>query len=76
MTTKLSGRDFELFSKGAKIQIVAEASDGNTAYKLAIKSRPDMVILDIRMPEGDGLSCLCADKKRSPRYAGPHVQLV
>lgn len=40
------------------IRIVAEASSGVAAYKLAKKHRPNLVLLDVRMPEGDGLTCL------------------
>lgn len=40
------------------IHIVAEADSGNSAMKLALKHRPDLVLLDVRMPDGDGLSCL------------------
>src|SRR3954454_8349543 len=40
------------------IRIVAEASDGVTAFKLTKKHRPNLVLLDVRMPEGDGLTCL------------------
>ena len=40
------------------IRIVAEASGGVAAYKLAKKHRPNLVLLDVRMPEGDGLTCL------------------
>jgi DNA-binding NarL/FixJ family response regulator len=53
------------FFEGSEIKVV-EASNGNAAYKLAIKSRPDMAILDIRMPDGDGLSCLARLKSDRP----------
>jgi DNA-binding NarL/FixJ family response regulator len=48
------------------IQIVAEADSGNSALKLAIKHRPDLVLLDVRMPDGDGLSCLARLKVDLP----------
>jgi AmiR/NasT family two-component response regulator len=37
-------------------QVVGEAGDGETAVKLAISLRPDLVILDVKMPILDGLS--------------------
>ncbi len=43
---------------GTDIKIVAEASTGAQALKLALKHEPDVVLLDIRMPEGDGLNTL------------------
>lgn len=40
------------------ITVVAEACDGADALRLARKHRPDIVLLDVRMPEVDGMSCL------------------
>lgn len=48
---------------GSDIEIVAEAATGNEAVKQAQKEKPDVILLDIRMPDGDGLSTL--DKLRS-----------
>lgn len=42
----------------SEIKIVAEASNGAEAVKMAIKHKPDVVLLDIRMPESDGLEAL------------------
>lgn len=36
-------------------KVVEEASDGRTAVELARRSKPDLAILDIKMPEMDGL---------------------
>ena len=43
---------------GSDIKIVAEASTGEQAVRLALKHEPDVALLDIRMPEGDGLNAL------------------
>ena len=43
---------------GTDIEIVAEAANGKDAIKQAEKFHPDIVLLDIRMPDGDGLSTL------------------
>lgn len=43
---------------GSDIKIVAEAHNGNEAIKLAVKHKPDVVLMDIRMPDCDGLDAL------------------
>ena len=43
---------------GTDIKIVGEATTGEAALRLALKHNPDVVLLDIRMPEGDGLTAL------------------
>ena len=37
------------------IEVVAEASGGTQAIELASEAHPDVVIMDITMPEMDGL---------------------
>ena len=43
---------------GTGIQIVAEAASGAETIKQAQKVKPDVILLDVRMPDGDGLSTL------------------
>jgi DNA-binding NarL/FixJ family response regulator len=43
---------------GTEIKIVAEAPSGEAAVKLTLKHSPDVVLMDIRMPDGDGLTAL------------------
>ena len=40
---------------GTGIEVVGEASDGQEAYKLAGRLRPDVVLLDISMPRLNGI---------------------
>ncbi|WP_109002872.1 response regulator [Streptomyces rishiriensis] len=40
------------------IAVVAEAADGREACEAALRHRPDVVLLDVRMPGVDGLSAL------------------
>jgi len=37
------------------IEVVAEASDGETAVRQAVALRPDVIVMDIRMPGLDGI---------------------
>jgi DNA-binding NarL/FixJ family response regulator len=43
---------------GSDIEIVAEAANGEETLKQAEKHKPDVVLLDIRMPDVDGLATL------------------
>ena len=44
---------------GTDVEIVAEASSGEAAVSLAMKHKPDVILLDIRMaPGNDGLKAL------------------
>jgi DNA-binding NarL/FixJ family response regulator len=50
LTALLQGRD--------DLEVVAEAADGREAYEAAVQHRPDVVLLDVRMPGVDGISAL------------------
>ncbi len=52
--------------EGTDIRIVAEATGGDAALKLAKKHKPDLVLLDVRMPAGNGLDCLARIKLDLP----------
>lgn len=43
---------------GTEVTIVGQASSGEDAIKLAVEKKPDVVLLDIRMSEIDGLTAL------------------
>ncbi|WP_018503481.1 response regulator [Parafrankia discariae] len=45
-----------LVEAAADITVVAEAADGAEAVRLARETRPDVILMDIRMPGVDGLS--------------------
>jgi DNA-binding NarL/FixJ family response regulator len=40
------------------ISVVGEAADGRTCVEVAEEVRPDVILLDLRMPEADGLTAL------------------
>ncbi|NUO60695.1 MAG: response regulator transcription factor [Hamadaea sp.] len=51
------------------IEIVAEASDGREAVELATRHRPDVALLDIRMPKLDGLTAAREIRRVLPQTA-------
>ena len=51
------------------IEIVAEAADGEEAARLARRHRPDVVLLDVRMPGTDGLAVLGQLRSELPTAA-------
>lgn len=45
------------------IQVIDEASDGKEALDVVVRSKPDLLIVDIRMPELTGIEVVAALKK-------------
>jgi DNA-binding NarL/FixJ family response regulator len=56
-------------SRAQNIRIVGEAPDGETAVALAERRRPDVVIMDIRMPGMDGLEATKQLSQKAPEIA-------
>ena len=48
------------------IEIVAEASRGDEVVALALESGPDVALLDVEMPGGDGLDAAAALREKLP----------
>jgi DNA-binding NarL/FixJ family response regulator len=42
------------------IRVIAEASDGDEALRMAKEHAPDVLLLDVRMPKRDGVSVIAA----------------
>ncbi|MGN6409402.1 MAG: response regulator, partial [Curtobacterium sp.] len=53
--------------------VVGEAGDGETAVQLATDLRPDLVVMDVKMPQLDGIS---AAEKLSKNHIAPVVLLT
>lgn len=59
-----------ILSSASDIKVVAEAADGNGAIAAVQQHRPDVVLMDIRMPHMDGISATTALRRL---VAPPHV---
>ena len=59
-------RLIEMLSELPEIEIIGQAQDGIKAKNLIEKLNPDVVILDIRMPRGNGIDVLQNIKKDNP----------
>lgn len=55
------------------LAVVAEAADGNAALTVVDEQRPDVVLMDVRMPGRDGLS---ATRELLTRPAPPRVLVL
>ena len=53
-------------SRAPNIRVIGEAADGKSAIALAERRRPDIVIMDVRMPEMDGLEATKILAERNP----------
>jgi DNA-binding NarL/FixJ family response regulator len=66
--------DHKLIVEGVKraleaaddFEVVGECSSGSQVLPLVGRTNPDIVLLDLRMPGADGLTCLAQIKKRHP----------
>ena len=55
---------------------VTQVGDGDAAYESASKNRPDLILLDIRMPAKDGLTALKELRGHSATRSTPVIILT
>jgi len=55
------------------IEVVAEAADGAEAVELAARHRPDVVLMDVRMPQVDGIE---ATRRLAARDVRDHARVL
>jgi DNA-binding NarL/FixJ family response regulator len=53
--------------EGSDVKVIAEAATGNQAIEQAVRHHPDVVLLEVRLPETDGLEAMERILERSPR---------
>jgi len=58
-----------LLERQPDIEVVAEAADGAEARNLAIRERPDLAILDVKMPKLTGLQATREIKAQAPEVS-------
>lgn len=69
----LTAINIGLADTGAEVKT---ASDGATAVNLAEQMAPDLVILDIMLPQKSGFLVLEKLRQSKPRAAGPKVMMI
>lgn len=57
---------FLVHTRCPEIKVVGEADNGETAVQAAVQQRPDMVVMDIRMPGMNGLEAMAVICRRLP----------
>jgi len=71
--------DHDMLRSGLKVfldslddmELVAEASNGETAILLCQKANPDVVLIDLKMPRMDGITTI-----QHIRATQPHIQFI
>ena len=58
-----------LLERQGDIEVIAEAADGAEAREIAVRERPDLAILDVKMPKLTGLQVTREIKQQAPEVA-------
>ena len=63
----------QMLESAGDIEVVAEATTGTEAVREASRLLPDVVLMDLRMPDGDGVGATSEIRRRHPSI---HVLIV
>jgi DNA-binding NarL/FixJ family response regulator len=58
-----------LLERQPDIEVIGEAADGAEARELAVRERPDLAILDVKMPKLTGLQATREIKRQAPEVS-------
>ena len=58
-----------LLERQEDIEVIGEAADGAEAREIAVREKPDLAILDVRMPKLTGLQVTREIKRQAPEVA-------
>lgn len=53
-------------SRAPDMKVVAEATDGQEAVELCASQKPDVALIDLRMPKLDGIQTVAAIREKAP----------